>query len=84
MIARYDEILKGPLKVAIYKGNINGLVFGLAQALFSCMFCLVFFVGALMIRDYGVTVQGVYTAIYAIMFGAMSAGGNIGFVNAIF
>lgn len=83
IMARYDELLAEPLKIAFKRGNITGISFGLAQALISCIFVLIFYIGALFIRDQNASVEGVYTAIYAIMFAAMSAGGNLGFVGGI-
>jgi ATP-binding cassette subfamily B (MDR/TAP) protein 1 len=77
----YEELLNEPRKVAIKRGNIVGLTFGLAQALISCIFAMIFYIGALLIRDKGLRVLDIYTAIYAIMFSMMTAGTQLGFIN---
>jgi ATP-binding cassette subfamily B (MDR/TAP) protein 1 len=59
------------------------VTFGFAQGIISCVFALIFFLAALFIRDYHVGVLEAYTAIYAIMFAAISAGGNLGFLGGI-
>lgn len=80
-INRYEDLLKEPLKIAVKRGNITGLGFGFAQAAISCIFALIFFLGALFIRNYHIGVLETYTAIYAVMFAAISAGGNLGFIG---
>lgn len=82
-IRQYEQLLEGPLKIAIKRGNITGLAFGVAQAAMSCVSALIFYLGAIFIRDYQLGVLNIYTAIYAIMFASISAGGNLGFVNNI-
>lgn len=71
------------MKIAIKKGNATGISFGIAQALISCIFALIFYIGALLIRDYGIEVLNIYTSIYAIMFTAVQAGGNLNFIPNI-
>jgi hypothetical protein len=68
------------MNIAIKKGNVAGLSFGIAQALISCIFALIFYIGALLIRDHNIEVLNIYSSIYAIMFTAVQAGGNLGFI----
>lgn len=49
----------------------------------SCILSLIFFIGSLFIRDLGMDVLKVFTAIYAIMFAAIQAGGNLQFIPNI-
>jgi ATP-binding cassette subfamily B (MDR/TAP) protein 1 len=77
----YEELLAEPRKVAIKRGNIVGLTFGFAQALISCIFAMIFYIGALLIRDKGLKVLDIYTSIYAIMFSMMTAGTQLHFIN---
>ena len=71
------------MKIAIKKGNVAGITFGLAQAVISCIFALIFYIGALLIRDKNIAVLDIYTSIYAIMFTAVQAGGQLHFVPNI-
>jgi len=83
MQGRYDELLEEPMKIAIKKGNIAGLLYGLSQMILSCILALIFFIGSLFIQNLDVNVLNVFTAIYAIMFAAIQAGGNLQFVPNI-
>lgn len=47
------------------------------------VFALIFFLGTIFIRDTGATVEGVFTAIYSIVFGAMTVGNNAHFLPDI-
>jgi hypothetical protein len=47
------------------------------------VFALIFFLGTVFIRNYGVSVGDVFTAIYAIVFGAMTVGNNSHFLPDI-
>jgi len=60
-----------------------GLMFGFAQSLISVMLALIFFIGALLIRDGQTDILSVYTAIYAVMFSGVQAGGNMFFLNKL-
>lgn len=71
------------MKIAIKKGNIAGLLFGLAQMILSCVLAMIFFIGSIFIRDLNMDVLKVFTAIYAIMFAAIQAGGNLQFIPNI-
>jgi hypothetical protein len=72
--------LEEALMLAIKYGNLSGIMFGLGQTLISCLLSLIFYFGALMIQHHIVTVLNLYTAIYAIMFAGVQAGGNMLFV----
>lgn len=56
---------------------------GLGQSLISVMLALVFYVGALLIQAGQADVLSVYTAIYAIMFAGVQAGGQMGFLSKL-
>jgi hypothetical protein len=71
------------LALAIKYGNLSGIMFGFGQTLISCLFSLIFYCGALMIQHNIVTVLNLYTAIYAIMFAGVQAGGNMLFVSRL-
>lgn len=69
--------------MAVKYGNLSGIMFGLGQTLISCLLSLIFFFGALMIKKDIVTVLNLYTAIYAIMFAGVQAGGNMLFLSRL-
>ena len=78
---RYEERLEKPYKLAIRKGNISGLFYGLSQIVLFVIFGLLFFLGALFVRDNeSVEIDDMFTAIYAIMFAGMTAGNNSHFI----
>lgn len=65
---------------AVKKGNISGLLFGLSQFIMFVVFALIFYFGTLFIKNNGVSVADVFTAIYAIVFAGMTAGNNSHFM----
>lgn len=71
------------MSLAIKYGNLSGIMFGLGQTCISCLLSLIFFFGALMIKEDIVTVLNLYTAIYAIMFAGVQAGGNMLFLSKL-
>jgi|JI6StandDraft_1071083.scaffolds.fasta_scaffold07066_13 ATP-binding cassette subfamily B (MDR/TAP) protein 1 len=71
------------MKIAIKKGNIAGLLYGLSQMILSCILALIFFIGSLFIQHFDIEVLKIFTAIYAIMFAAIQAGGNLQFIPNI-
>jgi ATP-binding cassette subfamily B (MDR/TAP) protein 1 len=78
---KYEQKLKEPFELAIKKGNCSGLLFGFSQIVMFIIFALIFYIGTIFIRDNpGVTVNDVFTAIYAITFSAMTVGNNAHFL----
>lgn len=47
------------------------------------MLSLIYYVGAILVDNYGVNIVNLFTAIYAIMFSGVQAGCNIGFIGQI-
>lgn len=68
--------------MAIKKGNASGFFFGISQCVMFIIFGLLFFLGAVFVRDNpdDVTVTDMFTAVYAIMFAGMTAGNNSHFM----
>lgn len=78
---RYDEKMEEPYALAIKKGNASGFFFGISQLLMFIIIGLLFYLGAIFVRDNkGVTVTDMFTAVYAIMFAGMTAGNNSHFM----
>jgi len=78
---QYDKKLETPYDLAIQKGNVSGFLMGFSQLVMFIVFGLIFYLGTLFIRDNDdVTVNDVFTAIFAIMFAGMSVGNNSHFM----
>lgn len=78
--AKYNEKLIQPFELAKRKGNLAGIFYGLSKATMYIIFALIFYIGALFVRDYNVKFVDVFTALYAIMFAAMRTGNNMQFM----
>jgi ABC-type multidrug transport system fused ATPase/permease subunit len=74
--------MEEPYRLAIKKGNASGFFFGLSQIVMFTIFGVLFYVGAVFVHDFPseVTVDKMFTAIYAIMFAGMTAGNNAHFM----
>lgn len=83
IVNKYGKSLDQALKLAVKYGNLVGILFGIGQTLISCLLALIFFIGALLIKAKAVEVVDVYTAIYAIMFAGVQAGGNLFFLTKL-
>lgn len=80
ILDKYSEKLKLPFDIAVKKGNISGLLFGFSQLIMYVVFALIFYLGAVFIRDNNLSIADVFTAIYSIMFAGMTAGNNSHFM----
>jgi len=79
LLANYSTKLETPLKAAIKKGNLSGLCFGLSQLVNFGIYAIVFYIGAIFIRDIGLSFQEMLQSVFAIMFAAMGAGNAMQF-----
>lgn len=76
--------MEKPFQVGVKKGNVAGVLYGITQLVMFIIFALIFFLGTVFIRDNSnVSVEDVFTAIYAIVFGAMTVGNNSHFLPDI-
>lgn len=73
---KYSQLLIKPYKLAVKSGNLAGLLFGSSQLVMFVVFALVFYIGTIFVKNYGVSFVDVFTAIYALIFAAMTAGNN--------
>lgn len=63
------------------KGVLTGFLFGFSQLITYFIMGVLFFVGSIFIRDHSdVSVEDMFTAVYALVFAAMSAGNNAHFM----
>ena len=77
----YSKLLTKPYEVAVKKGNVSGLLYGVSQLVMFVIFAIIFYIGTLFVRDLGVKFVDVFTAIYAIVFAGMTAGNNFQFMS---
>ena len=68
------------MKLATKKGNVAGILYGLSQFVMFIVVSLIFYLGAIFIRDNNLKIADVFTAIYSIMFAGMTAGNNSHFM----
>lgn len=80
ILNKYSEKLVLPFQIAVKKGNISGLLFGISQLIMYVVFALIFYFGAVFIRDNHLSIANVFTAIYSLMFAGMTAGNNSHFM----
>jgi len=64
-------------------GNLAGILFGIGQTLISCTFAVIFLAGSFLIKADATTVENIYTAIFAVMFAGVQAGGNLYFLGQL-
>lgn len=73
--------MKTPEELVTKKGLLTGLAFGMSQLITYFIIGLLFFLGAVFINEYkDKTVEDMFTAVYAVIFSAMSAGNNAHFM----
>lgn len=78
---RYDKKLEKPYTLAKQKGLLSGFFFGLSQLIMFTIFGILFYLGALFVRDNEeVTIQNMFTAVFGILFAGMTAGNNAHFM----
>ena len=58
-------------------------MFGIGQSLISCLLALIFYVGSLLIKEGQGDVLDIFTAIFAVMFAGVQAGGNLYFLSKL-
>ena len=77
LIADYDRLLDGPLRVAVSKCHVIGLAFGFTQFIKFAVFAVLYYAAAqFMSRGYVSILDSdrVFMAIFCMMFGAQASG----------
>lgn len=49
----------------------------------SLVFSMIYYIGGLLVKHYGVSITDLFTAIYGIMFSGVQTGMNIGFISSL-
>ena len=77
----YDEKLKNPLDASIWKGTKLGLLYGLSQLILMFTFGVLFYFGALIMRDNpDVNLLNIFYSIMSITWAGWYAGNNFYFM----
>ena len=77
---KYDQKMVKPYSLAVRKGAFSGFFFGLSQFILFTIFGLLFYLGSIFVRDTNATVDGMFTAVIAVLFAGMTAGNNAHFM----
>ena len=81
IVKKYEQKLETPESLLVGKGVLTGFLFGLSQLITYFIMGFLFFIGSVFIRDNAeVSVEDMFTAVYALVFAAMSAGNNAHFM----
>jgi len=79
LLDNYSRKLEKPLQEATKKGNMSGLMYGLAQGLNYGTFALVYYIGAIFIRDIDLSYKNMLQSVFAIMFASQGTGNSLHF-----
>lgn len=73
-ISKYEQLTEKPHKDSMKKAHMIGLAFSFTMSLIFFTYSASFYVGAILIRDDGLSFEDVFKVFSAIVFGAMSIG----------
>lgn len=68
--------MEEPFNLAVRNGIVSGFFYGIAQLIMFIVIALIFYIGSLFVESAGVTVDSMFTSIFAIFFSAMTVGNN--------
>lgn len=65
-----------PFSLAVKSGIVSGFFYGIAQFIMFIVIALIFYLGSLFVQNNGVSVDSMFTALFALFFSAMTVGNN--------
>lgn len=68
--------MEEPYNLAVKNGFVSGFFYGVAQLIMFVVIALIFYIGSLFVQNDGVSIENMFTAIFAIFFSAMTVGNN--------
>lgn len=80
VLNKYNKYIDGPQAMLNKNSLISGFFFGLSQVMTYIVFGILFYIGTIFMRDYGVTLIDVFTAVYEIFFAGITIGNNSHFM----
>lgn len=80
VLRKYNRYIDEPQAMLSKNCLISGLFFGLSQISTYIVFGVLFYIGTIFMRDYGVTLLDVFTAVYEVFFAGITIGNNSHFM----
>ncbi len=74
--SKYERMMALPLSLAVKSGIVSGFFYGIAQFIMFIVIALIFYLGSLFVQNNGVSVDSMFTALFALFFSAMTVGNN--------
>lgn len=74
LLKLFGEKLKKPMEMAGKKGLVSGVLVGFSNFIQVISFAVEFLAGAYFTRDYGLTIDNMMMAMFAIIFAATAIG----------
>jgi ABC-type multidrug transport system fused ATPase/permease subunit len=80
---KYEHYLDKPKEDLQKNAIVSGFFFGISQILNFIVFGLLFYIGTLFMKNSGVSLLDVFTAVYLIFFAGITIGNNSHFIPDI-
>lgn len=77
---KYERYLDEPQSMLNRNSTISGFFFGLSQVTTFITFGILFYIGTIFIRNYGVSHLDVLTAVFEVFFAGITIGNNSHFI----
>jgi ATP-binding cassette subfamily B (MDR/TAP) protein 1 len=74
LLSFFEEKLKKPESLIVRKSHIGGISIGFSQLVIFGIYGLIFYIGAILHRDNGLTIKKMLTAIFPVIFASTKAG----------
>ena len=74
IVDKYKELLSVPMNDATKRAHITGFAFGFSQFITFAVNSLLFYVGALFVKNLNISSEDIFLAIFIIMFSSFGAG----------
>jgi ATP-binding cassette subfamily B (MDR/TAP) protein 1 len=78
-----DERLKKPQSMIPSKANVAGLSLGISNMTLFVIYAIIFYVGAVLHRSNGLSLENMLAAVFTVIFACMRAGFNLHFAGDI-
>ena len=83
VLHKYERYIDEPKKDLHFGALVSGFFFGLSQVMNFISFGVLFYIGTIFIRDFGVSLLDIFTAIYSIFFAGITIGNSTHFLPDI-
>jgi ATP-binding cassette subfamily B (MDR/TAP) protein 1 len=83
ILSQYSNILAVPLKAIKKKSLISGISLGFSEFVRFAVYAVIFIVGAYFVIDIDLSISGMYSTMFGILFGAFGAGNSLQFLPEV-